>query len=262
MSAYLRVYDGIVSLVHEKKAMARISEDEFVQKIVKYHSPPEDFFPIPEGVRMYVFAGSYAVLAVELAPGLHTFRWIKDVSEWKKAAHIGSNAEYEERTLALPYAILILPFSQGILQTSICQVFYRTAPLSGWDDELFRTNLLNVANGYGFTNWLCMVGYTQQQGLLWIQAVEEAVRYFYWSAFNRSSEVHEKNSHYSTAREQQLDVRISSVAEWEKASQQDPRFMLQIPWLKSGHTVRSALKLSFEKMKSQKGLNLINLVRQ
>lgn len=241
----------------------RMPQGELMSRILEFSTPPKDFFPVPQGVRMFKFAGPKAVLVVELEPAVRSFQWIKDLggNAQQNVTHLGPNAQYEERDLALPFVVLILPFFNGVLQAGFCQAFYRREPLSGWEDQLLMTNLLNTANGYGFTNWLCMVGYQQKQGLSWEKAVEGAVRYFLWSAFNRSSEVHEHNSHYGTMRAKGIDPRVLSVAKWEQESRAHPRFMLEIPWPETGPTVRSALELSWSKTPDHP-LNLITLLQE
>jgi len=242
-----------------RKAGQQISEEQMIEAIGKFCAPPEDFLIHPS-VRLSSFRGAAGVVIVELPPDVHTIRWIKD----GPGVDYGENAQYENRRLALPYIVLVFPFYKGVLQTgtdSGCQVYYRREPLTNWDDELLMTNLLNVAHGYGYTSWLCMVGYQQKQGLSWQQAVEDGIRYFFWSAFNRSSEVNEQNSHYSSARQLLLDRRIASAASWEETSQRDPGFMLEIAWPETGYTVRSARELAFSKMPRQK-LNLINLIQE
>lgn len=260
MASHLRIQDGKVAVVQDGRRLGPpISQAEFIARIVRHRAAPESFFPLHKSARFFSFEGSRAVLVLELEPDVHTFRWIKDVSGGPVTASVGERAEYETRALALPYVVLVLPFVDGVLQNQICQVFYRTSSLKGLQDQLFQTNLLNVAEGYGFTNWLCMVGYTQQQGLSWQDAIEEAIRYFFWSAFNRSSEIHERNSHYGTARKKKYDAKIASAAAWEQHSAEDPRFMLEIRWPRTGHTVKSAMELAVSRLPGQ-GLNLTNLV--
>lgn len=245
--------DGSASLAKLTKrprgSTIKTSQDLFFRHIASFFAPPEDFFPIPADVRFYQWQGDTSVLVIELNPGTRTLRWIKDGQE-----------AYEERTLALPFVILVLPFFRGALQTNICQAFYRRDPLRSWDDPLLMTNFLNVARGYGFTSWVCMVGYQQKPYLSWSEAVEGAIRYFFWSAFNRSSEIHEGNSHYGTIGSQKLDERISSVERWERASWGNPQFMLGIPWPETGQTVRSAVKLADSRLPGQR-LNPITLLQ-
>lgn len=266
MSNGIIIRDGFVFLVDVLgwklvKQGVKMPLEVFLAAIGRFSNPPPSFFPVPRGVKFFQWVGDAGMLVVELEPALHTFRWIKDLERSsRKRANTGPDVQYETKTFALPYLVLVLPFYKGALQTGACQVFYRKEPLASWDDSLLMTNFLNVARGYGFTSWACMVQYQQQQGLSWEGAVEEAIRYFLWSAFNRSSEVHEGNSHYSSIRGRKLDRRISSASHWERASQEDPLFMLNIPWPDTGLTVRSAVDLSFSKI-PHPPLNLINLVQ-
>jgi hypothetical protein len=104
-----------------------------------------------------------------------------------------------------------------------------------------------------------MAQYTQTNGLSWPDTLEEVVRYFFWSAFNRSSEIHERNSHYGTVRAKRLDSRLASTVAWEQASEANPKFVLEIPWPSTGHTLASAVELSLSEMPKQK-LNPHNIV--
>jgi hypothetical protein len=60
------------------------------------------------------------------------------------------------------------------------------------------------------------------------------------TGFNLSSEHHELNSWFTETVAAGIDPRIASVESWQKASAEDPLFALEVPWLPSGHTLRSA----------------------
>lgn len=245
-----------------KKEGVKMPLPQFLEKVANFWQPPKGFFPIPRRVKFYEWRGETGVVVVELEPALHTLQWIKDLEDAPgQTTHMGENAEYERRTFALPYVVLVLPFYKGVLQNWACQAFYRNRPLASWGDPLLMTNFLNVARGYGFTSWACMVQYQQAQGIVWEAAVENAVRYFIWSAFNRSSEAHEGNSHYGDIRARHLDLRISSAKQWEKASRQNPGFVLEIPWPETGLTLRQAVDLSFSKMTVQQ-FNPLNAIQE
>jgi hypothetical protein len=235
----------------------------FVRKIAEYYSPPQDFFPTHKNVRMFKFVGKNGVCVLEFEPAMHTFRWITDKRNPRDSApDIGKDVQYQERILGMPYLVLVLPFASGMLQTGACQAFYRTKPLASWRDELYMTNILNIARGYGFTSWVCMIGYHQVQGISWQDAIEDAVRYFFWSAFNRSSEVNELNSHYGTVRGMNLHQGLESVDAWELATREDPLFMTKVPWPETGHTVESAIAVAFSKMSlAGRTINLENVIQ-
>lgn len=266
MSRGIIIRDGFAFLVDVLgwklvKQGVKMSLEKFLEMVWSFREPPKGFFPIPRGIKFYEWRGDAGVVVVELEPACHTFQWIKDLEDSSgQAVHTGREAAYERRTFALPYIVLVFPFYKGVLQTGACQVFYRTSPLMSWDGNLLMTNFLNVAQGYGFTSWACMVQYQQKQGISWDAIVENAVRYFLWSAFNRSSEAHEGNSHYGDMRAKHLDLRVSSAKQWEQASLQNPRFILEIPWPDTGLTLRKAVDMGFAKMTLQQ-FNPLNAIQ-
>jgi hypothetical protein len=54
------------------------------------------------------------------------------------------------------------------------------------------------------------------------------------SGFNYSSEHNEGSSWYTESLS--VDPRIATVEEWEKATAEDPMFVLDVPWLPTGFT--------------------------
>ena len=63
------------------------------------------------------------------------------------------------------------------------------------------------------------------------------LRHLLDSAFNFSSEHHELNSWYSESVAAGIDPRIATVEKWEKATDDDPLFVLDVPWLPTGRTL-------------------------
>jgi hypothetical protein len=58
---------------------------------------------------------------------------------------------------------------------------------------------------------------------------------FWGGPFNQSSEVHEGASYWTTMRD--VDARLASIKSWERATNEDAFFPLQIAWKPSGMTV-------------------------
>ena len=63
---------------------------------------------------------------------------------------------------------------------------------------------------------------------------EALLRHLLESGFNRSSEHHELNSWFSETVAAGVDPRIASVRDWERATAEDPLFVLEVPWLPTG----------------------------
>ena len=233
----------------KRKVGKSVPEGDILQRIGEFYAPPKNFFPIPSGVKFFRFRGTGGVLAVELEPKVRQVRWEK--------AH---GRRFENRRLAFPFVVLVFPFAGGVLEKSACQVFYTRAPLESWADELLMTSLLNVSGVYGqqgLSSYISMGNYAQEPGLSWQDAVENAIRHFWWSAFR----VGAVPSHFTHAKE--LSPIFASVEAWQQASRDNPRFMLDIPWPTTGHTVLSAMEIAMSRVvgTSSGTVNLYNLMQ-
>jgi hypothetical protein len=70
------------------------------------------------------------------------------------------------------------------------------------------------------------------------------------TGFNYSSEQHEGASWFSESRD--VDSRISSVEQWQEASQYDPLFVLDVPWLPVGLNVEQVARRIHENLGAAK----------
>ena len=201
---------------------------------------------LPHGITNIIAEGPLTIWVHETSPRLYNLQWIADDSP----APFGKGTKYRQVRLALPYVIVFAVFGPGpggrlqLLGSNEC--FFRTAPLHSLDDELHFPALLNCSkfnppNGRPLS-WIC----TQYLNLARL-AVEpdqnkrlcasfNALRHcLYETGFNYSSEHHESASWFSESRK--CDERVSTVDQWQEASTRDPLFVLEVPWLKTGHSV-------------------------
>jgi hypothetical protein len=186
---------------------------------------------IPDGVRFVRRRGDAVVLVLEETPQVRTVNWLED----ERGAPFGRGAKYRMARLAFPFVVVVLAFRGGTL-TGFQQCFYRTARLSSLSDPLLLPNLYNVANGYGQRCWLCLAGLrTNLAELSWNDKVREIRGHFWGAGFNRSSEIHEGMSYWSTMRA--IDPRVDSLDAWERASLADHYFTLNVAWRPAGVTV-------------------------
>lgn len=194
-----------------------------------------DGSPLPDSVRFVQRRGSSTVLVMELPPQIRQVRWLSTSSP----SPYGPGSKYEPTTLAFPYLVIFVLFSGGNL-TGYQQLFYRTEPIGSANDPLFLPNLLNVAEGYGLKTWLCLanMNVAEVASLPWNKKVCRILEHFWEAGFNQSSEYHEGNSYWRKMTEARLDARISSIESWQQATQEDPLFMLKVPWKPSGLTVK------------------------
>jgi hypothetical protein len=192
--------------------------------------------PIPEGVRFVRRRGDTVVLAIEERPQTRTVQWLADDSP----IPFGRGAVYNTARLAFPYIVVVVALRRGAL-TGVQQCFYRVRALERLDDELLLSNLYNVSvNGYGQQCWLCLANLRADlSAMSWAQKTA-AIRTHFWSAWNRSSDVHEGASYFTAMTG--LDSRIASLKAWEQATLADPLFPLKIAWKPSGKTLAAVVE--------------------
>jgi hypothetical protein len=186
---------------------------------------------IPEGVRFVRRRGNAVVLVIEEKPQQRTVRWLSDES----STPFGKGAIYRTARLAFPFVVAVLAFRGGAL-TGQQQCFYRVEPLRRLSDPLLLPNLYNVAAAYGQQCWLCLANLrTDLRPLSWNDKVREIRRHLWGAGFNRSSEIHEGMSYWTTMRK--VDRRVETIETWEEASREDPFFPLKVAWRPAGRTV-------------------------
>ena len=65
----------------------------------------------------------------------------------------------------------------------------------------------------------------------------DLLHHLFETGFNRSSEMHEGASGFSASLDAGIDPRITRVEDWEKATHENPLFVLDVPGLSTGKTL-------------------------
>jgi hypothetical protein len=203
---------------------------------------------LPAGTVLASSFGPFTALVNQIPPRTYGLRWI----EPRSRARFGPGTRYTDVHIALPYLIIIAVFHNGIL-THLNECFFRTEPITSDGDSLNYPALLNCSrfnpqDGRPLA-WIC----TQMLDLqpLAGKPVNEAIRIGFEllrhglieTGFNESSEHHEGSSWYAESRK--VDPRISSIEAWQKATDDDPFFVLDVPWLPTGLSVRQVVERIF-----------------
>jgi hypothetical protein len=213
---------------------------------------------LPDGIKAVLSRGPVTIWVHERPPQVYSFKWIAD----RSARPCGPGTEYRIVRLALPYLIVFAVFNTGgnghAALTHSNECFFRTGPLTSLDDELFFPCLLNVSkftppDGRSLA-WICTANMAGDYGRepdpnRRMRAAFTALMHcLLESGFNRSSEVHEGKSYYGESRP--VDPRLATVDAWQAASEADPLFVLQVPWLKTGLTVRQLAERIWRNLKA------------
>jgi hypothetical protein len=210
---------------------------------------------LPDGVKMVTSRGNVMIWVYERPPQVYSLKWIANDSP----SSYGKGTTYRTVRIALPYLIVLAVFmpdkGRNVFLSQLNECFFRTSPLNSVDDELYYPALLNCSKfeqqeGRPLS-WICTVNMNFKR-LAEIdnynhrtrESMRDLLHCLLETGYNRSSEHHEESSWFTESNS--IDARISTVENWEKATAQDPLFVLDIPWLPTGRTTGQVIERIFE----------------
>jgi hypothetical protein len=212
---------------------------------------------LPDGVKTFLSRGRMVIWVHQMSPRVCSLRWIAEGSK----APYGPDAAYRLVRIALPYVCVFVVFRRirgGRMElTHKNECFFRNKPLTSLDDKLMYPALLNCSK---FRNgdrkplaWLCtqhlnielLAGIAQENEYM-RTALAKVLSCLWDTGFNFSSERHEGDSWFSETVRRKVDPRISSVKSWQEATEQDPLFAVDVPWLETGKSVREIADRIFD----------------
>jgi hypothetical protein len=206
------------------------------------------------GIRYLDSKGHTTIWVHETPPCVYSFKWIAADSP----ARFGPETKYRTVRIALPYLVVLAAF-EGDMLSPHNECFFRTGPLRDDGDELLYPALLNCSK---FTpqegrplSWICTAKIDPSQFLgqsdprQRMRAGFKALMHcLLETGFNYSSEDHEGSSWFTESTG--CDPRVSTVESWEKATEENPLFVLDVEWLKTGLTLRQMI----DRMYSYRGV--------
>lgn len=216
---------------------------------------------MPDGFKASLTQGNMTVWVSQLTPRVYQLKWIDPASP----RPYGSGSTYRLVKVAVPYLVILTVFvadQQGRINlTGKNECFFRKAPLDSLDDELFYPALLNCSKyrteAANPLSWIC----TQHLPFATVAQIPDTnkrmraghralLTCLLDTGFNYSSEHHEGSSWYTESRK--IDQRINDIDKWQAASEKDPLFVLEVPWLKTGRTVRAVVERIFKNHNAHK----------
>jgi hypothetical protein len=236
----------------------RIGLADLVQKMAPRRADTGDLV-LPDGVKCVLARGPFLLWVHQTPPRVFPFDWIAEGSP----APFGRGTRYRTVKLGLPYLIVLAVFGpgeSGLLQLSqYNECFFRNHPLESIDDELLFPALLNCSKfnppeGRPLS-WICTQHLDQSVFLREANfnrrlrgGLRALLHCLLETGFNYSSEHHEQSSWFTQSA--RVDPRISTVDKWQAATAKDPLFALEVPWLKTGLTLRQVAERIFQNLKA------------
>ncbi len=219
-----------------------------VERLVELLSPRPLDAVYPDGLKREFRSGPLTVWVHQTSPRVHRLRWIAEDSP----APFGKGATYRDVTIALPYVIVFAVFAsdrRGRPQlTGANECFFRNEPIQSLDDALCYPALLNCSKFAPDKrdrplSWICTqhldfekLQATRDNGERMRCALQALLGCLFETGFNYSSEHHELTSWFSESRG--VDPRVATIEAWEEATRAAPLFVLEVPWLPVGLSVR------------------------
>jgi hypothetical protein len=210
---------------------------------------------LPDGVKCVLPIGNGCIAVHQTPPRVYSFRWIAANSP----AEYGPGTSYRQVRLALPYLLVLAAFERargGLPQlSSHNECFFLNQPLDakGLETELCYPALLNCSRfpdspGHPLS-WICTQNLSSRE-FGRAQNLDQSLRiglqallhHLLETGFNRSSEHHEMSSWFAESVAARIDPRIASVEAWERATAEDPLFVLEVPWIPTGFSLQKVVE--------------------
>jgi hypothetical protein len=203
---------------------------------------------LPHGTALAYTEGPTTVWVHETPPRTYRFRWIAADSP----VPFGPGARYRDVRIALPYLVTLAVF-EGTSLSEANECFFRNGPIASEDDPLHYPALLNCSRfdspeGHPLS-WICTQKLDRSTiagpgpNRLMRSGFRALMHCLLETAFNDSSDHHEASSWYTESRS--VDRRISTVECWQEATERDPVFALEVPWLATGKTIHEVVERIF-----------------
>lgn len=224
-----------VSLATDEGSKLALPLKKFLPRIIA----PKLNVIAPNGVKAIVQRNHIVMVVCEIKPGAYRLQWqaVKD-------------GGYCYRTLALPYVLLVVPFSfhgeELTPRPEAIECYYRNEPLMDIKDNLFYPALLNCGPWYGnlLPSWICMsrlnlapVLYLKTPNERLWKTIGRVQNYFFGSSFNWEWPKH----WYSYCRWSEADPRITDVDRWQKETLKDPDFILKVNWMPAKKNLKETM---------------------
>ena len=228
---------------------------------------------LPRGLKGIICDKNYSAFTAvaQISPRIHQVRWPQH-PEGRRVKRPRSR----QVEIACPYVIFLLPFRYDLRNRSYhikfidgAECFFSLKPISGITDYLFFPSLPNV---YTFklsdrpsAHPLARISTKGKRFSAikdYIIAISDAMEKVYESVFDAkyllSDHQDATDLYYETFR---IDHRLHPVENWEQNSKTNPIFVLDVPWVPTGLTLRSACAriIKLQRKNLTKRMNLDNI---
>jgi hypothetical protein len=208
---------------------------------------------LPDGVKAALSKGPMTVWVHQTPPRVFQLKWIAKESP----SRFGPETRYRTVRISLPYLIVLAvfaPVGPSLQLSEWNECYFRTRPLESLEDELYFPALLNCSKfdppAGRPLSWICSQ-HLNRKPLNGVKDENQRLRVglrlllhcLLETGFNYSSEEHEASSWFTEST--RIDPRLATVEAWEEATRGEPLFVLDVPWLPTGLSVKEVVQRIF-----------------
>ena len=235
----------LYDLVDERVQRTKLTVAQLVERLVKDNMVTAEITEtpvLPDRTRYYLKRDARQLIIVEDQPQVRTIRW--------------GDKQFQ---LAFPYVFYFIYFENGTMPPYTSRIFWSNMPMASKETELFIPNVTHVvgvggevrdgeaAPGVPPGRPICTMCNRVARGVQGIAPDDfaamaaAAIDNFWESSFTppagwgAAGEPGEWAA--GSTRHGKLVEHFKTPAAWQKASQKDPLFVLEVPWLSSKLTV-------------------------
>ncbi|MHC4942563.1 MAG: hypothetical protein ACYTG7_06025 [Planctomycetota bacterium] len=249
-SDQLKILNSKVVLTTKEGGKFECTESDLLEMIKKEILPPLNGSALPDGIKFVEWRDPYLILVHQLPPHVRRLRWIAEDSP----EEYGPGTKYRSVRLSIPYAVTFAMFAaigEGLYLADSNELYFRNEPLRSKDDTLGYPALLNISRidkGERSRAWICTQYLKREPGQVWACQLDALLEHTWCGAFNRSSEHHEGSSWYTESKGIHDD--IHPVERWEKATNSNEAFALNVPWKAVPDSVGDVIDRLFSEQKT------------
>ena len=209
------------------------------EEAMRYSVPPQPRFALPDGTKWFLQGPACDVLVHQTPPSMQQLKWIEAGSMQ------GAGADYRDVTIALPYVVVMAALGKNGRVLSSNECFFSNTPIKSLDDKLCYPALLNCSKWSApkshALSWICTQYLKQSLATDYNNQIRGSIKALFQcllgTGFNYSSEHNEGNSWFSATAAAKVHPAVTDVDKWQKQSEKDPMFVLEVPWLETNLTV-------------------------
>ena len=250
------IKDDHVAVTTPGGVAASMPLNELFSKLGDTSIDTRDFI-LPDGIIAAISSGNMTIMVFEIPPQVHSVKWTTS-----KNPKTDSKKNYKQRSIALPYIIIVAPFrkfpGKGLILDSSPECYFSNSPIKSMEDKISFPALLNCSRHTESVDsrplsWICTqhldfseISNIPNENTRIRLSMKRLIECLLYTGFNFSSEQNEGDSWYSEFCRKSNDERFINLDKWEEFTKTDPTFVLEVEWIPTEKSIKELIDRMFK----------------